>query len=135
MSCSKRFYFGNDCVSILSVKPPKDMRIILSAAIPWLLLRGFMKESHSKSAFIGAMNLLMVSAPAFADQSSGLENHGPEEKQPQVALNAASLKSIESSWLEVPATCKARGFNASPITLGEKEAGPAARLVFAALEA
>ncbi len=93
-----------------------------------------MKESQSKSAIIGVMNLLMVSAPALADQRNGFDDHGPEEKQ-QVALNAASLKSIESSWLEIPATCKARGFNASPTTLEEKEASLAASHAFASLDA
>ena len=29
-------------------------------------------------------------------------------------LNLASLKAIESSWLQVPASCKAKGFNAEP---------------------
>ena len=32
-------------------------------------------------------------------------------------LNMASLKSIESSWLQVPGICKAKGFNAEPIII------------------
>jgi hypothetical protein len=29
-------------------------------------------------------------------------------------LNTASLQAIESSWIKVPHTCKAKGFNAEP---------------------
>jgi hypothetical protein len=44
----------------------------------------------------------------------------PDPSQTKVdmtGVNTASLKSIESSWLEVPRSCKAKGFNAEPITI------------------
>ena len=103
------------------------MRRLLIATMPWLLLRGLMKDSYSSRALIGAMNLFVVSAPALANHGVGVEN----PVQEQTALNTASLKSIESSWLEVPAACKARGFNASPISLDQKEASTVARDVYA----
>lgn len=86
-----------------------------------------MKDSYSTRAIIGAMNLFVVTAPATAGENSGQENR----VERQVALNATSLKSIESSWLEVPATCKARGFNASPVSPEQKEASTVAKEVYA----
>ena len=65
---------------------------------------------------IGAMNLLVVGSPMLASQVS----HAAPADQKIEELNVASLKSIESTWLKVPNSCKARGFNASPVSLENK---------------
>lgn len=36
-------------------------------------------------------------------------------------LNLVSLQSIERTWIQVPASCKARNFNASPVSLASSE--------------
>ena len=76
-----------------------------------------MIEKKSASVIIGAMNLLAIGAPMLASQSAYV--HSSDKKMEQV--NIASIKSIESTWLQVPAACKARGFNASPVSLEVKE--------------
>lgn len=76
-----------------------------------------MVEKKSAHVLIGAMNLLAVGSPMLAGQVSyaAISDHKIEK------LNVASLKSIESAWLKVPNACKARGFNASPVSLENKE--------------
>jgi hypothetical protein len=59
---------------------------------------------------------------AFAGLISGFKSApaaAPVETKTDTAgqLNVASLKAIESSWLQVPASCKAKGFNAEPRTI------------------
>ncbi len=76
-----------------------------------------MIEKKSTGIIIGAMNLLAISAPMLGSQS--LNMHFSDKKMEQV--NHASIKSIESTWLKVPVACKARGFNASPVSLVAKE--------------
>lgn len=76
-----------------------------------------MIEKKSAGVIIGAMNLLAIGAPMLASQN--LNVHSLDKKMEQV--NIASIKSIESTWLKVPAACKARGFNASPVSLDVKE--------------
>lgn len=76
-----------------------------------------MIEKNSARFLIGAMNLLAVGSPMLATQVS----HAAIENQKIEKLNVASLKSIESTWLKVPNACKARGFNASPVSLENKE--------------
>lgn len=50
--------------------------------------------------------------------AEGRASHEPAEtKLGRSGFNTASLKSIESSWIEVPRSCKAKGFNAEPITV------------------
>ena len=66
---------------------------------------------------IGAMNLLAIGTPMLASQS--LHIALTDKKMEQV--NIASIKSIENTWLQVPVACKARGFNASPVSLEVKE--------------
>ena len=58
---------------------------------------------------LGALNLLVAGSPILAHASEP----GPTEKK-QEQLNAASFKSIEGTWLQVPTICKAKNFNASP---------------------
>ncbi|MBK9324378.1 MAG: hypothetical protein IPM97_15745 [Bdellovibrionaceae bacterium] len=76
-----------------------------------------MIEKNSARVLIGAMNLLAVGSPMLASQVS----HAATADQKIEKLNVASLKSIESTWLNVPNACKARGFNASPVSLENKE--------------
>lgn len=76
-----------------------------------------MIEKNSARVLIGAMNLLAVGSPMLVSQIS----HAATTDQKIEKLNVASLKSIESTWLKVPTACKARGFNASPVSLENKE--------------
>jgi hypothetical protein len=48
------------------------------------------------------------------------------------ALNAASVKAVEGSWLDVPAECKARGFNADARPLAHKAPRPFVQHIYAA---
>ncbi|MEN0060249.1 MAG: hypothetical protein AAGB31_15530 [Bdellovibrio sp.] len=76
-----------------------------------------MIEKNSMRVLVGAMNLLAVGSPMLTNHLS----HAATADQKFEKLNVASLKSIESTWLKVPNTCKARGFNASPVSLENKE--------------
>ena len=76
-----------------------------------------MIKKKSASVIIGAMNLLAIGAPMLGRQIQSV--HFSDKKMEQV--NLASIKSIESTWLKVPAACKARGFNAKPVSLEVKE--------------
>jgi hypothetical protein len=75
-----------------------------------------MIEKNSSRILVGAMNLLAVGSPMLASQVS----HASPADQKIEKLNVASLRSIESTWLKVPNSCKARGFNASPISVENK---------------
>jgi hypothetical protein len=72
--------------------------------------------------------LLEVGAMAVALGLSAQAAKGPvateTQKQTQT-LNEATLVSIEESWLQVPAPCKSRGFNADAKSVIES-ATPAA---------
>lgn len=76
-----------------------------------------MIEKNSARMLIGAMNLLAVGSPLLVSQVS----YAATTNEKIESLNVASLKSIESTWLKVPNTCKARGFNAHPVSLENKE--------------
>lgn len=76
-----------------------------------------MIEKNSARVLIGAMNLLAVGSPMLVSQIF----HTATADQKIEKLNVASLKSIESTWLKVPNACKARGFNASPVSLENRE--------------
>lgn len=56
-----------------------------------------------------AMNLFTIQTQAKT--AGNIDSGSPE------AINIASLKSIESTWLKVPNACKAAGFNAQPQVL------------------
>ncbi len=47
-----------------------------------------------------------------------------------VAANLASLKSIESSWLELPRTCKAKGFHAEAESVERTPVSPAVAAIY-----
>ena len=76
-----------------------------------------MIEKNSARVLIGAMNLLAVSSPMLVSQVSLAATTDQKIEK----LNVVSLKSIESTWLKIPNACKARGFNASPASLENKE--------------
>ncbi len=76
-----------------------------------------MIEKSSARVLVGAMNLLVVGSPMLASQVT----HAATSEQKIEKLNVASLKSIESTWLKVPMACKARGFNASPTSIENKQ--------------
>lgn len=80
---------------------------------------------------IGAMNLLAVSSPMLMSQTT----HAATTDQEIEMLNVASLKSIESTWLKVPNTCKARAFNANPVPLKNKEIPSHIRNIYASFGA
>lgn len=73
-----------------------------------------MKENYLLAA-VATANILTIGATATA---------GPSDKDMKdpVAfrnLNAASLSAIESSWLKLPPSCKARSFDASPVSVNQ----------------
>jgi hypothetical protein len=72
-----------------------------------------MTKQKSAHILIGAMNLLAVASPLLTSQVSKAAIHDQKVEK----LNRASLKSLESTWIKVPHSCKARGFNASPVSL------------------
>ena len=59
--------------------------------------------------FIGALNLFALTS---SQVTHALE--APATAKKQETQNMTSLKSIESSWLKIPAVCKAKNFFASP---------------------
>jgi hypothetical protein len=73
---------------------------------------------HSTGALVlGAVNLLVGSAPALAYHQAA-----PAGADQNVeSLNAASLKSMESSWLKLPPVCKAKSFNADAAPLASHQ--------------
>lgn len=75
-----------------------------------------MIKKTSTPVILGALNLLIAGNPLLANQ----DHHGFSAEKNIEKLNVASLKSIESTWLKIPTVCKARGFNASPISLEVK---------------
>ena len=75
-----------------------------------------MNKTKGANILIGTMNLLAMGAPMLASQSLHVALNDKKMEQ----VNFASIKSIESSWLKVPVACKARGFNASPVSLENK---------------
>jgi hypothetical protein len=86
----------------------------------------FVKQSKNIQIMMGALNLLALVSPMAVRAG----NHsGREQKQEQ--LNATSLKSMESSWLKVPALCKAKGFNANPVSLDSQELSAFAKTAYA----
>lgn len=50
----------------------------------------------------------------------------------QHAINQASLKSIEESWLAIPNICKAAAFNADPVALPMEAKSEAVQSIYSA---
>ena len=71
---------------------------------------------------LAALLALVTGAKANASTLSAHESIVNAAKtQTAGELNQASLRAIESSWLQIPASCKAKGFNAEPVALNESE--------------
>ena len=86
-----------------------------------------MIQTTAARVLVGAVNLLIAASPlAPVQNTQALNLESKTEK-----LNVASLKSIESSWLKIPAACKARGFNADVSTLDTSSVSPGIRDLYA----
>ena len=81
---------------------------------------------------LGALSLMSLNSSAAPLTENSFSNM---ESQKAQQLNTVSLSSIESTWLAVPATCKARGFNASPTTLENAEASAPVQAIYASYSA
>lgn len=69
-----------------------------------------MKNNKKIQWFVSTVSLLALDHSAIANTTQ-------IETPTQEKLNMDSLKSIEGSWLKVPGMCKAKGFNANPLSL------------------
>lgn len=88
-------------------------------------------KNPSSHLLMGAMGLLAINSPVLVDPAI----MGSDSSQKMEVLNRASLKSIESSWLAVPKVCKARGFNADPVSQDHKVARDRVQAIYASFEA
>tara|TARA_B110001454_G_scaffold181094_1_gene174966 strand:+ start:18890 stop:19147 length:258 start_codon:yes stop_codon:yes gene_type:complete len=75
---------------------------------------------------MGVANLVVAASPMIAHAQAPAIQH----KENVAKFNVASLKSIEGSWLKVAASCKARGFNASPVELSDTSISSAAAKIY-----
>jgi hypothetical protein len=80
------------------------------------------------SLFAIAASLL----PVAQAQASSPASPAPTD---MTGVNTASFKSIESSWLQVPSSCKAKGFNAEPITVTHQPLRPEVAAIYGLLSA
>lgn len=84
-----------------------------------------MTKINNKKALLGALNLLIAGSELQGQSAfkSDLVSSAAEVNPIHTTknLNLVSLKTIESSWLKIPPTCKARSFNANPSTLAHQE--------------
>ena len=94
-----------------------------------------MTKNNKVLAILGANILALVgtlmpqaAVAAPADQSGSSTDQ-------RTALNAASLKSMESSWIQVPHVCKARGFHADPTPALHEVQSAEAQAVYGSIEA
>lgn len=86
---------------------------------------------NSARLLVAAANLLTAGS-AFA----AVSNHADSAPNNTITmLNAASVKAVEASWLEVPNSCKARGFNADAQPVAVKEARARVQAIYASLTA
>lgn len=90
-----------------------------------------MNAKNRVQMLLGALNLLAVSSPMFL----GPIAHAANREQKAEALNVASMKSMESTWLKVPIACKARQFNASPASLANTEVASNIQNIYASFGA
>lgn len=100
------------------------------------------KQTHSSSRILNVANLVAVGSSLLAIPAAHAQPvrrqavHG-NNAHPQTVekLNVASLKSIESTWLSVPNSCKARGFNADPVSLQVTALKPKLQQIYASFGA
>lgn len=87
-------------------------------------------KNTSSQLLLGAVSLLAVNGSLLADHAVA----SSDSESKMTALNVASLKSIESTWLKVPAACKARGMNADATQLTDKDARDSVQAIYATYE-
>ena len=79
--------------------------------------------SKFKSAAVLSLNafaLVSFTPGAAVVSDASLVRHSPEQPISAMAQNAEAIPALRESWLQVPATCKARGFNADPLPLASE---------------
>ncbi len=69
-----------------------------------------MSYSSSAKTIIAAINLISSGGPLLASEIPAAAHQSPK----QADLNLAAVPTFESTWLQVPIACKARGINADP---------------------
>ena len=89
-----------------------------------------MIEKNSVRVLGTALNLFAVSSPMLVSQTS----YAAPSDQNMEKLNMASLKSIESTWLQIPNACKAREFHADPVSLENKKISKSIQNIYASFE-
>ncbi len=89
-----------------------------------------MIKTNSGKALIGAVNLLTIGTPMLANQSF----HGALMDNKMEQVNFASIQSIESTWLKVPLACKARGFNASPMSIENTQVASSIQNIYSSFQ-
>lgn len=89
-----------------------------------------MIDKTKANILIGTLNLLAVGASLQPQQATKLA----QENTAIQKLNVKSLQAIESTWLKVPNTCKARGFNASPTHLEGSQVSAQVQSIYSSFE-
>lgn len=90
--------------------------------------------TQKKKVALAGLNLLALASTLFNYNVEVDSKVNSDSKENQVAkINASTLKSIESTWLRVPMSCKAKGFNAEPTALVGERPSNAALAVYQSL--
>ena len=87
-----------------------------------------MFEKKNASLVLGAANLVALVTPMVQAQMPAIADQNVKAEQ----IRQASLQSIESTWLKVSASCKARGFNADPAAIKYQKPAAHAQLIYGA---
>ena len=92
------------------------------------------KERKSRNVSKLVVSLVALVAGVFQGTQAMAHSPAPAQtKQPDALdLNIASLASIESTWLQVPNVCKAKGFNAEPVSIPNQRISLEAQAIYAA---
>lgn len=85
-------------------------------------------KNPGSTLMLGALGLIAASDSLIPTQASPLTDQKVE------ALNKASLKTMESSWLAIPPICKARGFNADAVEQTKKQTRDSIQAIYASYE-
>lgn len=88
-------------------------------------------KNTSSHLLLGAVGLLATNSPLISNQATATV----VSEAKMTAINVASLKSMESTWLKVPMACKARGINADATSLVQKAASQDIQAIYASYEA
>ncbi len=76
-----------------------------------------MKNNTLKSFGMAGLNALAIALNLFPAHANTKPAPTSDLASQPEAINTASIKAIESTWLKIPGACKAAGFNAQPIAL------------------